>query len=184
MKRLRYSILFLLVVLTTRLHGDIIIVEPTQSKICTKITNLKDFPELVVVGLTDCVTLPKSKRTFKVKNNSCIKVHKSCPVSLYVMDLDYYKQNDLEEIEWDKDSNVQKLNISIKEKYFNSFDYSSATVDLNLANYMDSIYYLYKSKLTYKYKYDSENPKADSVQYFEDDVDPLKPISVKTENAR
>ena len=184
MKRLRYSILFLLVILTTRLHGDVIIIEATQAKICTKITNLNDFPEIVVVGLTDCVALPKSKRAFRVKNNSCIKVHKSCPVSLYAMSMDYFKEHDLDEIEWDKDSNVQKLNISLKEKYFNSYDYSSATVDLNLAHYKDSIYYLYKSKLTYKYKYDSENPKADSVQYFEDDVDPFKPISVKTEHAR
>jgi len=179
MKKFKYTILLLLIVLTTKLYGDIIIVKPTRAKICTKITNLKEFPDLKVIGVFDCVALSKSKKAFRIKNNSCIKVHKSCPVSLYVVKSDYYKQHDLDEIDWDNNKNVQKLNISIKDKYFKSSDYRSAIVELNLANHKDSIYYLYKSKLIYKYK----NRRKDLVKVFKDDVDPFKPISVKTGHA-
>ena len=100
------------------------------------------------------------------------------------MNLDYYKQHKLDEIDWETDKNVQKLNLSIKEKDFNSYDLSSVTIDFNLANYKDNIYYLYKTKMTCKYKYDAEKTKSDSIQYFKDNVvDPFKPISVKTEHA-
>lgn len=183
MKRLKFTLILLLVVLTNRLHGDVIIMEPTSAKICSRISNLNNFPNLVLIGLTDCVTL-KSKKAFRIKNNDCIKVQKSCTVLLYVMNLDYYKQHKLDEIDWDTDKNVQKLNLSIKEKDFNSYDFSSVTIDFNLANYKDNVYYLYKTKMTYKYKYNAKQIKSDSIQYFKDDVvDPFKPISVKTEHA-
>ena len=183
MKRLKYILILLLVVYTTRLHGDIIIIEPTSAKICSRITNLNNFPDLVVIGLTDCVTL-ESKKAFRIKNNDCIKVQKSCSVLLYIMKLDYYKQHKLDEIDWNTDKNVQKLNLSIKEKDFNSYDFSSVTIDFSLANYRNTVYYLYKTKMTYKYKYNADQTKSDSIKYFKDDnVDPYKPISVKTEHA-
>lgn len=183
MKRLKIALIFILAVFTNRLHGDIIIIKPTSATICSRITNLNNFPDLVVIGLTECVTL-KSKKAFRIKNNDCIKVQKSCSVLLYVMNLNYYKQHKLDEIDWDTDKNVQKLNLSIKVKDFNSYDFSSVTIDFNLANYKNTVYYLYKTKMTYKYPYDAEPTKPDSIQYFKDDVvDPFKPISVKTEHA-
>ena len=182
MKRLKYILILVLVFYTTKLHSDVIIIEPTSATICSRITNLNDYTDIAVIGLMDCITL-KSKKAFKIKNNNCIKVQNSCQVLLYVMKLDYFKQHDLDEIDWDNDKNVQKLNLTIKEKDFNSYDYSSVTIDFNLANYKDTVYYLHKTKITYKYKYDTEQTKPDSVQYFKNDVDPFKPISVKTENA-
>lgn len=182
MKRLKYITILLLLFFSTRLYGDIIIVEPRTAWICSKITNLNDFPDLVVIGVMNCITF-NSKTAFRIKNNDCINAQKSCQVLLYVMKLDYFNTHDRNEIDWDNDKNVQKLNLSIKETDFNSQNFSSATIDFNLAKYKNTVYYLYKTKITYKYKYDAKQTKPDSVQYFKNDVDPFKPISVKTEYA-
>ena len=100
-------------------------------------------------------------------------------MSLYVIKLDYLKQNDLDKINWDKDKNVQKLNLTVKAKSFNTYEFSSVEIDFNLASKNGTIFYLYKTKMTYKY----ENERPDSVQYFKNDVvDPLKPISVSIEH--
>src|SRR5690606_26744384 len=125
---------------------------------------------------TDCITL-KSKKAFRIKNNDCIGGQKSCEVLLYVMKLNYYKQHELDKIDWISDKNVQKLNLSIRAKDFNSQIFRSLTIDFNLAKFQDSIHYLYKTKMVYKYN--AQQNKPDAIQYFIDDVDPFKPISVK-----
>jgi len=179
MKRLKYLLLIPFAFIATRLHGDIIVIEPQPADICVKLTNLNEFPDIAVIGLSDCFALSKSNKAYRIKSNSCLKVYKPCPLSLYVIKLDYLKQNDLDKINWDKDKNVQKLNLTVKAKSFNTYDFSSVEIDFNLASKNGTIFYLYKTKMTYKY----ENERPDSVQYFKNDVvDPLKPISVSIEH--
>jgi hypothetical protein len=68
----------------------------------------------------------------------------------------------LDEIDWNKDKNVQKLNLSVKANSFNTYNFSSVEIDFNIASQNESIYYLYKTKMTYKY----QNERPDSIQYF------------------
>lgn len=157
MNRFKYPILLLIIILSTKLYGDIIMIKSKPAKTCTKITNLKDFPELVMIGLADLIPFSQSKKAFRVKNDSCMEAHKSCPISLYVMNLDYYKQQDLDDINWDNDHNIQKLDMLIENMYYDSDCFSSVVLDLNLANGEDSTYYLYKIKSTYNYKHDPKN---------------------------
>lgn len=181
MKRFKYSIILLLVVLTTKLHGDIIMVKPTPSKICVRINYLKDFPDIAVIGLSDWLAFSRSNKAYCIESGFCMKVYKPRPLSLYAMSMDYFKQCDLDQVDWKNDKNVQKLNLTVKAKSINTDDYRSLEVDFNLASYNDTTLYLYQTKLTYKHK--DERP--DSIQYFKNNiVDPFKPISVSTEDAR
>lgn len=179
MKRYKYALILLLAVLTIRLYADIIIVQPSPAKICAKIKNLNDFPEIVIVGYSDCLALSKSNKAFAVKSNSCLKMYKTCPLALYAVEKKYLKKIDLNKIDWHKDKNVQKLNLTINAKEFNTFDFSSLEVDFMLERYNDTTLYLYKTQMTYKYK--AERP--DSIQYFKKEVDPFKPISISIKRA-
>ena len=162
MKRLKYLIIILLALFATRLHGDIIIVKTTQNKIYVRIKNLNEFPDIAVIGLSDCIAFPKSNKAYRVISSSRLEVNKSCPISLYVVKLDYLIQKDLDEIDWNKDKNVQKLTLSVKANSFNTYNFSSVEIDFNIASQNESIYYLYKTKMTYKY----QNERPDSIQYF------------------
>jgi hypothetical protein len=181
MKRLKYILILLLAVNSAGLHADIIMIENPKAMIYSRITNLNDFPDVVVVGVTDCVTL-NTRKASRINHNQFIEVQKPCTVSLYVMKSDYFNNNKLDKIDWDNDKNVQKLNLSLSERDFNSNTFISATVDFNLANHQDSVYYLYRTEMAYKYKIDSRRTKPDSVLHFKDDVNPFTPITVKIED--
>lgn len=179
MKRFVYSLLIVFAVFLTSLHGDVIILEPEPVKICVRINNLNDFPDIVVFGLSKCTAFYRSNKIDRIKNNSCLKIHKACPLSFYVMKMDYYKQvDDLDDLDWDDDKNLQKLNLtvtapSISKLYLNEMEYA-----FNLEVHNDSIFYLYKSKMTYKYS----GPRPDSVRYFKNNVNPTETISVPAED--
>lgn len=159
--------------------GDIIITGPTPAKICVRINNLNDFPDIAVIGLSDCVALSNSNKAYRVEPDSFLKVYKSCPLSLYVMKVNYLKNVDLDKIDWNKDENVKKLNLTVNANSFNSNDCSAVIIDYNLASFKDTTLYLYKTEITYKYK----DKRPDAVQSFKNDADPFKPISVSTKNA-
>lgn len=179
MKRYKYALILLLAVLTISLYADIIIVQPSPARICAKIQNLNDFPEIAILGFSDCLALSKSNKSFVVKSNSCMKMYKTCPLSLYAVEKNYLKKIDLNKIDWHKDENVQKLNLTINEKEFNTNDFSSLEVDFMLDRYNDSTLYLYKTQVIYKFK--AERP--DSVQFFKKEIDPVNPITVSTRRA-
>ena len=182
MKRFKFLVivLFVLFVLfSANSFGDIIITSPNSARINVRINNLNDFPDVAVVGLIDCVALSKSNMVYKVESGDFLMLHRSCPVSLYVMKATYLEDVDLNKIDWAKDKNVKKMNLTINGNTFNSKDYSSLFIDYNLACYKDTTFYLYKTMTTYI----SRNKQQDLVQSFKNDVDPFKPISVSAKNA-
>ncbi|MDD3787147.1 MAG: hypothetical protein PHO94_00445 [Petrimonas sp.] len=180
MKKLKYLLLISLALFAAKLYGDVIIVNSKPAKICVKIKNLNEFPDIVIIGVNDCFTFSKSQKAYRIKSNNCLKVNRACPLSLYIVKKDYLRMKDLDLIDWKTDKNVQKLNLTVKTKSFQSSTYSSVYIDFNLARRDGTTFYLYKSKMSYKY----QNDRPDSVQFFTDEtVDPLKPISVSTENA-
>lgn len=180
MKRLKYLLLIPLALFTGRLHGDIIITKPTPAKICVRIKNLHEFPDMAVIGLNDCLAFQNSNKAYRVDSCSCLKINHACPLSLYALKIDYFNRIDLDKIDWEKDKNVQKLNLTVKAQSFNTTQYRSLEIDFNLACRHDTVFYLYKAKTTYQYK----NSRPDLVQHFKDETeDPFKPISVSIKNA-
>ena len=181
MRKLKFLLVLIVALFVTELHSDIIVVDPIQANVCVRIVNLNEFPDIAVIGLhSNCFALSKSNRAYQIKTNSCLRVNKACPLTLYVVKKEYLRKKELDVIDWSQDKNVQKLNLSVKTKSVNSYDYSSVVIEFKLARHKGTTYYLYKSKMTYKY----QNDRSDSVRNLKNDiVDPLKPISVSTENA-
>lgn len=178
MKNLKYLLFLPFVFFATGLHGDIILVDTTPAKICVRIINLNKFPDMAVIGLSDCLAFSNSNKAFRIKNNSCLNASNACPLTLYVMKTDYFNKIDVNTIDWGRDKNVQKLNLTINAKSFYTRDYKSLDIDFNLA-IRNNTYYLYKSKMTWKYR----DERQDSIKHFNNNAaDPFKPISVPREN--
>ena len=180
MKRLTYFLLVLFLIISPSLNSDVILVKPNSvphtNEVCVRINNLNDFPDLALVGVWDCYALSNSDKAFRVMSYSCINATKTCPILLYAMSLDYFKTVDLDEIDFDDNKNVKKLNLTVKDNLRNTNLYSFIYVDYNLARYKDSTLYLYKTKMTYKF----DDRRPDSIKNFNNDVvDPFKPISVE-----
>jgi len=175
MKRLKYLLLFSFALFTGQLHGDIIITKPTPAKICVRIKNLHEFPDIAVIGVNNCLAFSNSNIAYRVDSGSCLKFNQTCSLSLYALKTDYFNRIDLDKIDWEKDKNVQKLNLTVKAQSFSTSQFRSLEIDFNLACRHDTVFYLYKAKTTYQYK----NSRPDLVQHFKDETeDPLKPISV------
>jgi len=179
MKSLQYTFLALLILFSPGTSGDIIITGPSTASIKVRINNLNDFPDVAVIGVSECFALFDPYKAYRIEPGYFLKVNKSCPLSLYTLPAGKLKTLDLEKIDWENDINVKKLNLTVKATSFNSSAYRELIIDFNLARHNDTTLYLYKSKMTYKYRTNA----PDNVQFFPDDADPFKPISVTTKNA-
>ena len=116
MKRVKYAIVLLLTILTVSTHGDIIIVEYSPTKICVRITNLKDYPDIEVIGVGDCKASFSKPKVYIADSTSCIEVHKACPLTFYAVKKDYLSEKGIENINWKKDKNVMKSDMTITGK--------------------------------------------------------------------
>ncbi len=174
MKRLTYFLLVLFLMVSPSLNSDVIVHFP-ETMICVRISNLNDFSDIVLIGVWDCLALSNSKKAFRIESNSCLNATKTCPILLYAMSLEYFKTVDINEIDFEDNKNIKKLNLTIKAVSFDVYKYSAIDVYYNIARYDATTIYLYKSKITYKY---SDN-RPDFVQYFKNDLKPFKQISVE-----
>ncbi len=174
MKRLAYFLLVLILIISPSLNSDVIVNLP-EAKICAKINNLNDFSDIVLIGVWDGIALLNSNKAFRIESNSCINAKNTCPILLYAMSLEYFKTVDIDEIDFENNKNVKKLNLTIKIVSFDVYKYSAIDIYYNIALYDATTIYLYKSKITYKYR--SERP--DYVQYFKNDLKPFKQILVE-----
>jgi len=113
MKRVKYTIVLLLVMLTVRTSGDIIINTYSPVKVCVRIENLKDYPDIVVVGLSDCITVFSNPKVEIIDSCSCVEVHKACPLTFYAVKKDYLEKKGIKNINWKKDKKVRKADKTV-----------------------------------------------------------------------
>ena len=116
MKRVKYGLLLILTILATRVYGDIILPKYTAGKICVKIENLEDFPDIVIVGISDCFPDFSSVKVDIVDSTLCIEVHKAWQLTFHAVKKEYFEKTGIKNIDWKKDENVRKANITIEAK--------------------------------------------------------------------
>ena len=116
MKRIKYTILLFLAILTIKVYGDIIIITYTPVKVCVRIENLKDYPEIEIIGLSNCLAVFSKPKADIIDSHSCMEVHKACPLTFYAVKKDYLEKMGIENIKWKKDKNVRKSKITVNAK--------------------------------------------------------------------
>ncbi|MDR2037788.1 MAG: hypothetical protein LBQ60_07690 [Bacteroidales bacterium] len=164
MKKIECTLLIILAFLTANSYGDIIFTEYPQAKIRVRITNLSDFPDIVLVGCSDCMAVSKSKRAYVVQPDSCLEVHKACPLTIYAVKKDYFEKKNLKKIKWEKDQHVISSNLTVSAKTFDTTSLPIHTVELdfNIAGFNDSIMILYQTKRVNKF-----NDGRNTVRHFD-----------------
>jgi len=91
MKKVKYVVVLLLAILSVRTYGDIIVRGPSPY-VCIKITNLKDYPDIAVVGVSESLADFSYSKVDIVNSNSCIEVHRACTLTFYAVKTDYLKE--------------------------------------------------------------------------------------------
>ena len=115
MKKFKCTLLLFLTVLTINSYGDVIITQRQPVKICVKINNLTDYPDIVIIGINDCLAASMSKKAFIVVPDSFLVIHKACPLKLYAVKKSYFEKKGINKIKWGKDKNVIESNIIFSE---------------------------------------------------------------------
>ena len=116
MKRIKCTLLLVLAIFAAKVYGDIITYKSPSAKVCVRIENLKDYPDIVVVGVSDCLTVFSKPKVDIIDLNTCIEVHKACPLKFYAVKKEYLKKKRVSKINWEKDENVRKANITVDAK--------------------------------------------------------------------
>jgi hypothetical protein len=178
-------LLFSFVLVITHVKADI--VYPNRVTLNAQITNLKDFPEVAVVGLTEGGTFEGSIKNlyggvsisggiYKDKLfNSLLGDQK---MLFYVVKKDYLKKVGPKNIDWQKDAHVQRLNVvNDWDPSYVSKNYAAIDVAFRMVKKKNT-YYVYKSKITATPR-DKKTQQTDEVKIFKDNVvDPLALVYV------
>lgn len=188
MKQLMCLLLLSFVLVFTHVEADIVTVPPTR--IQAQLTNLTEFPEVVIVEYFEGA-VPAEKYKIIQGNTFSMSPLSNKQVSFYVLKKEYLEKVGLDNINWSTDKNVQRLNVVTgsalsPEKHYIAFTYNAASeqysaidVYLKLAK-KNNTYYVYKSKVTGKLRTNSsQQTPPDIVKNYKDDVvDTTEPILI------
>ena len=150
MKRIQYALLLLLAVLTIRVYGDIVMIDYIP-RICVKIENLNDYPDIVVIGLSDCLAASRPNAG-KVDSTAGLHVHKTCQITFYAAKKDYLEKKSIYKINWKKDKNVMKSSMTFDAKTLRS-DIESADIYFHIAGFSEDSMIMHQIREDIKYKY-------------------------------
>ncbi len=174
MKRLKYAILLLLIILTTNSQGDIIITK-SHTRNSHKIINLNDYPEITVFVVYKDKNFPQFAHMgfSRVYKSGVIRKHVFCSMELFAVKKEYLENVDDKDIDWEDKKNVIKSNITIlpDSDKTDLQDIREAEHSYNIVGFSDTTMVLYKAKQVCKYK----NKQPDLVQYcdYEGDLSKL-----------
>lgn len=186
MKKSMCLLLLSFVLVGTHVEADIVTVPPTR--IQAQLTNLSEFPEVVIVEFFEGAVPVMNYKMIQGNTLSMSPVSNK-QVSFYVIKRKYLEKVGWENINWSTDKNVQKLNVVtecassnsviIALSYKPSEQFSVIDVYLKLAK-KNNTYYVYKSKVTGKLRTNSsQQAPPDIVMNYEDDVvDTAEPIVI------
>jgi len=171
MKKGTLLLMLSFVLVVANVKADIILTDADEYlSVNAQITNLSDYPEVALVGYDSML---KFGKTYKDR------IYNLGPMTFYIVEKKYLKKLDVNKNDWQKDKNAQKLNLYYDRKVVKSTEYESITVDYKLAK-KGNMYYVYKSKETYKLRsLGAKQATADVVKVFKDNVvDVSLPINV------
>jgi len=166
MKKANILFLLLIVVYKVGTYGNVIIVDTaTPTKICVKIANLANFPDIEIVGVASCNAVLSKPRVDIFDANTCIDVHKACHLSFYAVKKDYLKEKGIENINWKTDKNVMKSEMIVRASNYAKHHIQNVNVlevNLIIAGFTENLMVMYVSSHTNKFN----NGKADEIQEF------------------
>jgi hypothetical protein len=153
MKKLNLLVFIFLLVFSFKTSGDVILIESPRAQICVRISNLDEFPDVALIGFSDCVSLSQSNKIYLINSISCLKVNKYCPLTILAVKKDYIKNKDITKIDWNNDKNVFKSHLKIDPDWRIEAPESVSNIDVyfRIAGFTDSSIVLYRSLQVYKY---------------------------------
>jgi hypothetical protein len=164
MKRVKNVLLMCIAIFSIKVYGDIIITSYSPSKVLVKIDNLKDYPDIQVVGLGDYLTFSASNRVDMIDSSSYIDAFRITPIAFYAVKKNYLEKIDINETDWKKDKNVKKSDISIRPSVKSTKpNLESAEIHFSIAGFNKKSMVMYRSAQTIKYN----DGRPDSVEHFD-----------------
>jgi len=165
MKKLRFPILLLLLVICVRIHSDVLYSKPIQpAQICASVQNLSNYPNIALIGFTEGFALSKPNVVFNIKSGSYFMIQIYNPITLYAVKMEYLEKMGIHGIDWKNDKNVMKSNLTISAKSFKVKPLIyMVKLDYRIAGFTDSTIVLYKYAQTSCFS----NGKPDLIQKYE-----------------
>jgi len=116
MRKVKFILLLAFAFCTGKGLSDIVVTFYSPNKICVKIVNLSDYPDIVVVGISDCLPVFSKPKMDVLVSDSSLEVHKACPLNFYAVKKNYLKKKGINKIKWNNDKNVRKADHSVSAK--------------------------------------------------------------------
>ena len=148
-----------LAIITIKVYGDIIVIRYSAKRICVKIENLNEYPDIVIVGVSRSFALFSKPRTNIIDSNSCLNVHKASPLTLYAVKKNYLDEKGINNIKWKRDNNVRKSDITVNANTVDA-DYADfVTLDINyiILGFNKNSMIMFKTSQTNKFNNDKDD---------------------------
>ena len=178
MKNLKFLLLLLVTITSISSFGDIIITKSFPNRICVKVNNLNDFPDIAVIGVSECLAPFTKDQVDIIDSISCLNINKLYPFTFYAVKKAYLEKKGINNINWKKDKNVKKSNVAINPDDFKHVDWNAkidvVELHLDIAGYDkdEAAFIFYLSKRIVKY--DRNIPDDVKTYNFEGDFSKLK----------
>jgi len=163
MKKLKRILVIALLIASKMLYGDVIPENSSYVGVCVQITNINDYQGVSLIGFTSASVILNNTSAYSINSNVClIGVPRWSNLSIYAVKSSYISGKVLSSIDWTKDKNAIKTNIS---NFLSSgYMYNMSTVDsikqyYKIAGFTDTSVVLYEWKEVTKYN----NGQADNV---------------------
>ncbi|MDP4240395.1 MAG: T9SS type A sorting domain-containing protein [Bacteroidota bacterium] len=166
MKTQRLLLIILLLISCKISYGDIIPDNSHYVNKCVKITNVENYPEILLIGYSIGVSSSMSIPAYSISSSDCLtKGYKYNSLAIYAAQKSYLTGKDITAIDWTKDGNAVKSNMDI-ECYGGFLDDSNpiSAIDqfYRIVGFTDNSVVLYKWKEINKFN----NGKPDSTKIY------------------
>ncbi|MDR2954878.1 MAG: hypothetical protein LBV43_07350 [Prevotella sp.] len=165
MKKIKLLLLALLIFPAFISYADII--SPRHPlKVYIKVDNTEVFTDIVIVGVGDCPTFSNKPLINIITSDSRIELRKSCPIKFYAVKKDYLEEKGLNNIKWEEDKNVAKINepISLEKGALSYNSNDRLEIHFTIAGFNNKEMIIYRSSQVYKY---GNAQRPDKVENFE-----------------
>ena len=154
MKKVKYALLVFLTILSISVLGDIITFPFSPTKVCVKIENLEDYPDITIIGLSNSLAVFSKPVTVNIiDSESSLEVQKALPLTFYAVKKEYLKEKGVEKINWKKDINVRKSDITInaKKRRLSSPNVETLEIGFVIAGFNENSMVMYEKSQKSKY---------------------------------
>ena len=147
MKKVKYTLLIALAIISIKLSGDVIIIDYQPAKVCVKIGNISDYPDIKIVAVHEPLTGFSKPVVEIVDSKKCTEIRKACSLVFYAVKKDYLKKKGIKKIDWKKDKNVRKSYLTFNAKDWKSWYDNVEMMEINfyIMGFKDNEMIIYQS---------------------------------------